>query len=120
MVEKKRIVLLAIDNRTKSMPEEKIKKYIKQGSTIYTDCWKGYNSLENNEFLHRTVNHSKEFVNKDDNTHTNTIEGNWCAIKLQVPLRGRNRDLISLFLVRYMILRNENGNPLLNILKYLL
>ena len=113
-------MLLAIDNRTKITLEEKIKKYVQPGSTIYTDCWKGYNSLENNEFLHRTVNHSKEFVNKDDNTHTNTIEGNWCAIELQVSLKRRNRDLVSLFLVRYMILRNKNGNILLNILKYLL
>ena len=33
------------------------------GATIYTDCWKSYNCLQDNGFPHQTVNHSVQFVN---------------------------------------------------------
>ena len=70
-------------------------------------------------YHHQKVNHSLHFVDKETNTHTITIEGNWCAIKMQVPLRGRTKYLINLFLVRYMLIRNEKEHPMRAILKYL-
>ena len=48
-----------------------IKKYIRQGSTIMTDCWKAYDCLKNEGYIHKTVNHKKKFVNATDKTvHT--------------------------------------------------
>ena len=51
--------------------------YIAPGSIIHTDCWRGYNQLENQEqdYTHKTVNHAVEFCTPDG-IHTNTIEGN--------------------------------------------
>ena len=115
----RRIILIAVDNRTKTTLEEKIKKHVSEESQLYTDCWKGYTGLSNLNFGHQNVNHSETFVNPEDNTHTNTIEGNWAAIKMQTPIRGRKKTKVNLFLVRYMLLRNEEGNFMLNILKYL-
>ncbi|CAF0963153.1 unnamed protein product [Brachionus calyciflorus] len=31
-------------------------KHVEKGSTIITDCWKGYNGLEENGFEHLLVN----------------------------------------------------------------
>ena len=110
---------MAFDDRTKPTLEEKINRYVNKKSIVHTDCWKGYNGLDEQNYIHKTVNHSVSFVNYENGTHTNTIEGNWSAIKIQTPLRGRNKTSVNLFLVRYMLLRNEEGNYMLNILKYM-
>ena len=55
------------------------------GATIYTDCWKSYNCLQDNGFPHQTVNHSVQFVNTlPDGTkvHTQKIESTWRPMKL--------------------------------------
>lgn len=58
-----------------------IAKFVKRGSKINTDDWKGYNALiERHGFDHQSVNHSeKEYVRND--VHTNTIEAFWANVK---------------------------------------
>lgn len=58
-----------------------IVKFVKPGSRLHTDDWKGYRSLmERYGYDHETVNHSeKEYVRGD--VHTNTIEGFWSNVK---------------------------------------
>lgn len=52
------------------------------GTTIITDIWRGYNSLNQNGFLHKTVDHSLNFVSPGDrNVHTQTIGSHWAKIK---------------------------------------
>jgi transposase len=55
--------------------------FVKPGSKINTDDWKGYGSLmERYGFDHETVNHSeKEYVR--GSVHTNTIESFWASVK---------------------------------------
>ena len=48
--------------------------------------WKGYTGLDQ-YYIHKTVNHSIEFVNSKNGVHINTIEGNWCPLKQAVPKR---------------------------------
>ena len=56
-------------------------KFIKRGSKVYTDDWRGYLALtERFGFEHDLVNHSAhEYVRGD--THTNTIEAFWSNVK---------------------------------------
>jgi transposase-like protein len=115
----KRIRLIIVDDRTKSTLSEKIKENIEPNTRIYTDGWKGYNGLDTTYNEHLIVNHSKEFKNKETGCHTNTIEGCWSGIKLHVPLRGRTKDKVNLYLVRYMLLKNESTHPVLALLNYL-
>ena len=57
-----------------------IQKYCLQGSIIYSDKWKAYQSLASLGYVHRTVNHSKEFTGPDGTT-TNNIECQWNSAK---------------------------------------
>ena len=69
---------------------------------------------------HKTVNHSKQFKDPVTGVHSNTIEGNWSAIKRQTPVRCRTRSLVPLYLVRFMLNRNSPDNTLEELIKFLL
>lgn len=42
-----------------------IQKHVRPDSTIFTDCWKGYNNLSENGFEHWCVNHKIQFVTEE-------------------------------------------------------
>ena len=52
-------------------------------------------------YEHRTVNHSKEFVNEDGD-HTNRIEGHWRQAKAKMPKFGVKKTLFSSHLAEFM------------------
>jgi transposase-like protein len=122
MIEKsgrKRIRLFVLDDRTRATLDEIIKNNIDPNSTIFTDCWKGYNGLKFLFRQHQTVNHSNSFKDPITGTHTNTIEGSWLGVKMHIPPRGRTKDKIQLYLVRYMLLKNSQKHPFWELVKYL-
>ena len=51
-----------------------IRERIEPGTTIVSDCWKAYRSLEEAGFEHLTVNHSIEFIDAHTGAH---IERQW-------------------------------------------
>ena len=63
-------------------------KWIAPGTIIVSDCWKADCNLEKHGYVHRTVNHSKEFVNENGD-NTKKIEGHWRQAKRQAK-RVRN------------------------------
>jgi transposase-like protein len=78
-----------------------IKKHVLPGTTIYTDCWKGYNQLKLNKYIHKTVNHSQFFKDPKTGVHTNTIEGTWNGIKLGLSPRNRTTNGMMQHLLEY-------------------
>lgn len=82
-----------------------IKQWIRPGTTIYSDCWKGYINLADNGYNHSTVNHSEEYVTIDG-VHTNKIEGHWRHMKASLPAHGvlktHYESYIAEFLWRYV------------------
>lgn len=72
-----------VPNRKKETVIEMIKKYVEPGTTIYTDGYAGYRSLENHGYKHDWVEHStREYVRGD--CHTNSIEGFWSHFKKSI------------------------------------
>ncbi|KAF9762385.1 hypothetical protein NGRA_2060 [Nosema granulosis] len=121
MVEKegnKRIKLFRVNDRSKPTLEKYSVKFIHSDTKIHTDCLKEYTGLKHLFNEHSTVNHSKYFKDPITLVHTNTIEGNWFACKIHIPQRRRTTKKIDLYLVRFMILRNESVQPLKILLKY--
>jgi hypothetical protein len=70
------------------------------GTTIMSDCWRGYQNLTNHSFRHKTVNHSKNFLNLDDESvHRQTIERVWPGLKENIPKSSRYEVRLSYLLV---------------------
>lgn len=59
---------------------------------------------------HETVNHSENFLDPETGVHTNTIEGLWNGIKLQIAPRNRNKELIENHLLEYIWRKHNKGN----------
>jgi transposase-like protein len=81
MVERKGSVIAKVAHnlKGKSIKQEVLENIDLSNSVIYTDEYRGYNSLKK-IIQHETVNHGiKEYVRGD--IHTNTIEGFWSILK---------------------------------------
>jgi len=88
----RKLFLRILPDRTATTLEQFILQHVTNGTTIVTDCWRGYNSLESLGYVHLTVNHSKTFKNPVTGACTNTVEGTNCALKASIPPRNRTAD----------------------------
>ena len=95
-------------------------KKVKKGSIVYTDKWRGYDSLIFNGYKHLSIDHSKMFGKGD--VYINGIEGFWSFAKqnlakhhgvspgkfllylkeMEWRYNNRNSDLFEL-LLKYML-----------------
>lgn len=84
----KKCFLKIVERRDQNTLHRVIEEYVEPGTTVMTDCWKGYSNLENLGFRHRTVNHSLNFVDPiNRTTHTQNIEAQWSKIKRDMRRR---------------------------------
>lgn len=118
--EERRIFLTSVQNRKSNTLIQVLKDTVEKKSIIYSDCWRGYKNIKEYFYKHCEVNHSKYFVDPISKVNTNTIEGNWCAVKKNIPNRARTFKNIDLYLLKFMILRNEKLHPLIELVKYLI
>ena len=84
-------------------------------STIYTDCWKGYNKLEqmNLDYVHKTVNHSYNFVNPfDRDVYTNTVERSWRSLRDNIPYGVGLKEVESSIEKCLFFQASRRGNPI--------
>ena len=90
-----------VDERSADRLIPIIKRYVKPGSIILSDCWKAYSSLKDEGYLNLTVNHSVEFKNKETGACTNLIESTWNTVKKSLPKYGTQKQLYDSYLVEY-------------------
>jgi transposase-like protein len=108
----KKVFLVEVKDRKADLLKHVISKHVRPGSIIYSDLWKGYNRLcEDGTFEHMTVNHSKNFKNPITGVHTNTIEGTWNGLKMQIKPRNRTKEHIDDHLWEF-IWRKKNADNL--------
>ena len=88
----KNLFLVPVPNRTSRTLIPIIKERVAEGATIYTDCWRAYLALSSHGYTHRTVNHSRNFVDPDTGAHTQNIERLWRDIRCEVPRFGRKTE----------------------------
>ena len=101
--EERRVFLVAVPDRTEETLLDVISTYVLPGSIVHTDLWRGYFNLEQKlNMRHLTVNHSEGFIDRDSGCHTNTIEGTWCGVKRNVPIRNRVASRIDQYLLEFV------------------
>jgi hypothetical protein len=88
--------------RVANRKEEELVKIITEkidpGTIIVSDCWKSYEI----GFIHYSVNHSKNFINKTNGACTNRIEGTWHQLRSSFPSRGIKPHMVHLYLAEFM------------------
>jgi transposase len=76
-----------------------INTYVEPKSILYTDCFRGYDKVDQSKYTHKIVNHSIEYVNKEDPTiHTNTIENMWKQLRRYLKVYNGPKKNFELFL----------------------
>ena len=85
-----------------------INKHVEKGTTIVTDCWKGYSGLSADGFAHLTVNHSYNFVNPETGANTQKIESSWRPLRKKLTRGGVQREFLADHLCEYLWRREQN------------
>lgn len=73
-----RVIAGVVDNAKRRTLQPNLRNVVEPGATIYTDALRSYDGLED-EYLHETVDHAKEYVRGD--VHTNSMENFWSLLK---------------------------------------
>lgn len=100
----------SVQDRTQETLLDVISRHVAPGSIIHTDLWRGYSGLDTIGMTHRTVNHSRHFVDPETGVHTNTIEGIWNGMKLKIAPRNRNEEHVDGHLLAFIWKRNNIEN----------
>ena len=115
--DKTKIFMVPVNNRKQSTLIPIIQKWIKPGTIIHSDCWKAYSKLNTLGYTHVTVNHSKEFMNRENAACTNAIESEWRHAKVFMPNYGVHRGLHAGYLAEFMWHRmNTNKDKFLQLI----
>lgn len=73
-----------------------VRMVVEDGSTVYTDLWRGFTELGLDGYKHKSVNHSEEYVDRNGN-HINGIESFWSFAKRRLkPFNGIARTTLPL------------------------
>ncbi|KAG1032703.1 hypothetical protein G6F43_013714 [Rhizopus delemar] len=76
----RKVFLLTVPNRNQNTLKLIIDTFVKDGSFVMVDCWKGYKGIDSDpsrNLVVQTVNHSKTFRDPKTGACTNTIEGTY-------------------------------------------
>jgi transposase-like protein len=109
--EQRKVFVEPVPDRSASTILDVLSRHILPGSIIHTDMWRGYSGIEQElESLHFTVNHSEHFVDPENGTHTNTIEGTWNGMKLIIVPRNRTAKDMENRLFEFIWRRKHTNN----------
>ena len=107
---KHKIFMIPVYNRKATTLLPLIKKWIAPGSIIHSECWKAYTDLTKIGYTHVTINHSKEFINRDNAACTNAIESDWRHTKVHLPSYGTHLGDHAGYLAEFMWRRKHSDN----------
>lgn len=122
-VSKKRFVVPLMNDEGEPLPRNKetliplIQKFIRPGSTVYSDSWRAYNSLGEEGYRHWCVNHSVNFVDPiDKEIHTQNVERMWRDVKAYIRRPGIRPKYMKQYIARYLFLKNFKNQALHHLL----
>ena len=101
----KRCFVVPVPSRGSDVLLEVIKQWIRPGTTVVSDCWKAYDCLSLEGFVHESVNHSKNFVDPTTGAHTQNIERTWREVRGGIPRFGRSQKHMAGYLAEFLFKR---------------
>ena len=97
--------LVSVPSRDSETLLSVIKIWIRPGTTIMSDCWRAYDCLSSENFVHQTVNHSVHFVDPESGAHTQNIERLWRDVRGGIPRFGRSHKHLVGYLAEFLFKR---------------
>ena len=89
----RKVFIVPVERRDAETLTAIIKDCVVSGSKVFTDGWKGYGCVDDDQDYERcTINHSIEFRDSQTGVHTNTVEGINSGIKRRIAVRSRVRE----------------------------
>jgi hypothetical protein len=80
------VFVCPVNSRSREILFEIIREKIAPGTRIISDCWRAYNTLNEEGFLHEQINHKYNFISPNDPTiNTQRIERSWKTLKSIIP-----------------------------------
>lgn len=105
--ETKKIFIEPVPSRSSKNLLEIIKRRIAPNTTIYSDCWKAYNCLTEEGFVHCSVNHKMNFVDPETSAHTQNIERVWRDLRSAIPKYGIINKHYSAYIAEFLFKREH-------------
>jgi transposase-like protein len=107
----RRVFAEVVERRDAPTLIDVVRRRVAPGSIIHSDLWRAYRAIPSAAHLeHRTVNHSRHFVDPDTGVHTNTIEGTWHGMKVGIPERVRSDGKIENHIAEFIWRRQNDGD----------
>lgn len=114
----KECFIVCVDRRDASTLLPIIVEKIAPGTTIVSDLWGAYNTIENFDHNHLTVNHSLNFVDPVTLAHTNRVENLWMRAKRRNKREcGTRTDLLNSYFQEFIWRSRYSENSFENILR---
>jgi len=105
----KNCFLVPVPSRGSDVLLDVIKTWIRPGTTVISDCWKAYDCLSSEGFVHQSVNHSMNFVDPHSGAHTQNIERVWREVRGGIPRFGRSKKHMAGYLAEYLFKRKYSN-----------
>jgi hypothetical protein len=101
-----------VDKRDAVTLNSEMVKYIRPGSIVAVDCWKGYKPWDfiRSGWEYQSVNHEEHWVDPVTGVTTNSIEGNWRGFKTTAPRTAFSKARITPYLLFHVWKRKHRGN----------
>ncbi|CAI6377486.1 unnamed protein product [Macrosiphum euphorbiae] len=100
------VFMVPVEKRDATTLLHVIKEWIKPRTTIISDCWKAYNTLNNEGYVHMTVNHSLHFKDPETGVHSNSIETSWRHPKASMSNYCRKKKFFPGYLAKHMFTKH--------------
>jgi hypothetical protein len=98
-----KVYIEIIPDRTMNTLGEIIRRVCLPNTIIHSDGWRGYCNVKSLGFTHKIVNHTENFVNPIDGTHTQNIEFYWNKIKFRIKnKKGICKNLLKDYVNEWM------------------